>query len=647
MASFLFFIKTLANPLVFNTIIFSVFIYYSRQIWRVRTKAKNWTKTIFTEKKSLDQVKPLDILFQEYKKTFYYNINSFQKTEYYASEFFNTTSIFKQIKRNIQAIHSASGILVGLGLLGTFLGLTISIYGFDTSSSENIEKGIQSLLSGMGTAFSTSLTGMTLSIAFTVFEKRQTNRMHRFINKLCSNLDSQYLISEIEISEYKTKHLLKIMAFKNEEDQLILPGNLLRDIYRETTYQTGTLRTLVTDLSDRLTDGFSEIMSEQFESLNGTLGDLTFKMDELAKNIQQPADDMTRSIVEDLQSSMKQMALDFRESLSGDATNNLENLAKNLDQASTALLSFPDQLKEMTNNMKVSFENIQLLIEKQSQNASNVSSLAIQEMKSKLDESADTMSLVLSQVKTAIEGITQNSSQINQNMIGTIESSIHSLNESTQTNNEAINKHVQQQINYMIEQFNSLSNDLNNKYSEITNLHSQLNTDSSSVLEQYNASIARMVQANNEISQTAKHFIDLQKESKILNTGLISVSQQIGDVSNKLNELQNSIFTKQDIYLTKYDEVIDEVNRVLSSISESMQEYSEKFKTVEAGLSGVFNELNQGLNQYTTTVSSGTKEFLTSYTSSIEKATNSLANAIQEHTDLTDELKEIVESIKK
>ena len=83
------------------------------------------------------------------------------------------------------------------------------------------------------------------------------------------------------------------------------------------------------------------------------------------------------------------------------------------------------------------------------------------------------------------------------------------------------------------------------------------------------------------------------------------------------------------------------------AISESMQEYSEKFKTVEAGLSGVFNELNQGLNQYTTTVSSGTKEFLTSYTSSIEKATNSLANAIQEHTDLTDELKEIVESIKK
>ena len=506
MVSLLDFLKIIANPWIFNGFICLIFFYYLRQILIVGIKAKNWNKTIFINGERVNQVKPLDILFQSYKDTFNYNINSFQKTEYYASEFFDATSVFKQIKVNIQAIQSASGILVGLGLLGTFLGLTISVYGFDTSSSENIEKGIQSLLSGMGTAFSTSLVGMFFSIIYTAIEKRQTNRIRRFIDELCSSLDNEYLASEIEISECKVNHLLKVLAFENEEGNLILPGNLLRDIYKETTYQTGTLRTLVTDLSDRLTDGFSEIMSEQFESLNGTLGDLTFKMDELAKNIQQPADDMTRSIVEDLQSSMKQMALDFRESLSGDATNNLENLAQNLEQAGAGLLSFPNQLKEMINNMKMSFENIQLLIEKQSQNASNVSSQAIQEMKSKLDESADTMSLVLREVKTAIEGITQNSSQISQNMIGTIESSIHSLKENTQANNEVVNNHVQQQINYMIEQFNGLSSDLNNKYSEITNLHSQLNTDSSVVLKEYNTSIARMVEANNEISKTAAFY---------------------------------------------------------------------------------------------------------------------------------------------
>lgn len=647
MSLLLAFLKIVANPWVFNILIIIVSIYYYRQIFIVIIKVNKWNTKIFSNNVHIDSISPLDKLFQSYKRTFNYEVGVLKKTEHYASDFFNMTSIFKLLKINIQAIQSASSILVGLGLLGTFLGLTLSVYGFDTSSSESIEIGIQSLLAGMGTAFSTSLVGMSLSIGYTIFEKKQTNKIRRFIDELCSSLDNKYAASEIEISECKASHLLKKMAFENGEGQLILPGNLLRDIYKESKDQTGTLKNLATDLSDRLTDGFSEIMSEQFEALNGTLSDLTYKMDELAKNIQQPADEMTRTIVEDLQSSMKQITLEFRKSISDDATNNLENLSKNLDQAGAALLSFPDQLKEMTNSMKISFESIQLLIEKQSQNASNVSSQAIQEMKIKLDESASTMSLVLSEVKNAIEGITQNSSAINLNMIKTIESSIESLNKNTQANNNVINNNIQQQINYMSEQFNKFSTDLSRKYSEISTLHTQLNTDSSSVLEQYNASIAKMIQANNEVSQTTQHFLELQKESRIINEGLVTVSQQIGGVSNKLNDLQETIFTKQDLYLTKYDRAIDEVNNVLTSVGQEVQEYTKKFESIEDGLSNIFKELNEGLNQYTTTVSAGTKDFLTSYTNSIEKATSSLASAIQEHSDMTDELKDIVESIKK
>lgn len=76
-------------------------------------------------------------------------------------------------------LDTAAGTLVGLGLLGTFLGLTLGIKGFDSSNTERINESIQGLLAGMGTAFLTSLLGMTFSILFTAADKALRHRLYR------------------------------------------------------------------------------------------------------------------------------------------------------------------------------------------------------------------------------------------------------------------------------------------------------------------------------------------------------------------------------------------------------------------------------------------------------------------------------------
>ena len=52
--------------------------------------------------------------------------------------FFNTQSVLKAYSINQKALDVASGTLVGIGLLGTFLGLTIGISNFDSSTSNNM-----------------------------------------------------------------------------------------------------------------------------------------------------------------------------------------------------------------------------------------------------------------------------------------------------------------------------------------------------------------------------------------------------------------------------------------------------------------------------------------------------------------------------
>ena len=80
-------------------------------------------------------------------------------------DFFRGTEIVAQ-ELNLRFYLALPNILVGLGVLGTFAGLVFGIDNFDTQSVEGVRSSISVLLSGMSTAFYTSIAGMVCSIGF-------------------------------------------------------------------------------------------------------------------------------------------------------------------------------------------------------------------------------------------------------------------------------------------------------------------------------------------------------------------------------------------------------------------------------------------------------------------------------------------------
>ena len=88
-------------------------------------------------------------LANTYRRSITINLNGEDKTTIPASDYFNEISVGREFKFNVRMLDSASGVLVGLGLLGTFLGLTVGIKGFNTSTASDIQASIQGLLDGM------------------------------------------------------------------------------------------------------------------------------------------------------------------------------------------------------------------------------------------------------------------------------------------------------------------------------------------------------------------------------------------------------------------------------------------------------------------------------------------------------------------
>ncbi len=185
-----------------------------------------------------------DKLFGEfwwrYKQSFLGQDDPKQKTELDAADVFDELSVISK-HVSFRYWNSVPGILLSLGIFGTFLGLTLGIANFDASTPGTIQSSIQSLLAGMGTAFLTSLWGMACSISFNVIEKALFNNVARKLSAFCAVLDRRYKLSRSELMQFEREdrerffHDLLVSAANGKA---VMPGELLQSLLNNSVQQT-------------------------------------------------------------------------------------------------------------------------------------------------------------------------------------------------------------------------------------------------------------------------------------------------------------------------------------------------------------------------------------------------------------------------
>ena len=250
-------------------VIILVFILFLVELRKVRS-ANKLVSALLGIDNIFDSVSgtKLEELGEIYKKTVSITTSHGTKTNIPAANYFNDDNVSRAHKLNLRMLDTASGTLVGLGLLGTFLGLTVGILGFNSSDSSNIQQSIQNLLGGMGTAFSTSLLGMFCSLVYTAFDKTMRNKLHRSLYSFTEKLDNQYYIDDNSLQEMNQAALVDKMIkavqnelnsklmYSNNSGENVTIGNAIREILTENTEQTKALKSFSTDLAMELNNGF-------------------------------------------------------------------------------------------------------------------------------------------------------------------------------------------------------------------------------------------------------------------------------------------------------------------------------------------------------------------------------------------------------
>ena len=649
-------------------VIIIVFLLFCKEEYKLYN-IKEAIKKLLNNDNILDSLKETKIapLAETYSKTINIETHDGKKSNIPASEYINDYSVCKYNKLNLRMLDTAAGTLVGLGLLGTFLGLTLGIKGFDSSNTERINESIQGLLAGMGTAFLTSLLGMTFSILFTAADKALRHRLYKDVKELTDKLDSEYYIDDLVLSninqqnivnqlykalkndlQQQTLEIANKLTYTNAEGQNVTIGNAIREILTENTKQSKALMSFSTDLAMELNQGFDETLSRQMqqkivplmESVDATTKAVVEHIDKMADTVSSPATDMMQNVVDELKQSMQSLLNEFSTGLSGSATSELENLAIQLGTATQAMADFPKNMENISATLQVTIEEVKHAISEISNTSANANSTAMQQMQEQITYATGAISNAITEVKEVMSGISQSSQEQSNQMVSKLADAAEKMGSFLTGTISTLSNSVQQSVK-------GITDDINSKQTDLIALQEDTTSQTKKLLENFNVGLERLEKMNEYVTGTMNGFKQAQGEITVSTSNLRTISSDMKLATELFNKGQNDYAARLAQLQTASQKGIDQVTEMLKNSGELSDEYVQKFNLIKQGLGSIFSQLQSGLTEYSRTVKDTTDKYLASYTSSLTQTTGALASTIERQNEVTEMLTDTISRYKK
>ena len=650
-------------------IVFGMFVwqaYKVRLLYKLLEKATNSDDTL----NALKETKIASIA-ESYAETICIDITERKQTNTPALEIFSEFSTCSAHKINLRLLDTAAGTLVGLGLLGTFLGLTLGIKDFDSSSTQNIQKSIQLLLSGMGTAFITSLVGMLLSMIYSFCDKYWRNRLSKHLHVLTKKLDSLYYIDDRTLDDLNEQALAKSIAstmkevvehemrsvvnalnekltYNNESGEATTIANAIREILKENQEQSKALKSFSTDLAIELNNGFDEVLSRQMqqkilplmENVDTTTKAIVEHIDQMASQVSSPATDMIQTVVDELKNSMSEMMKEFSSGLSGSATNELETLAHQLGTAAQSMADFPNNMAHISSTLQVTIEEVKNAVSEISHTSANANSTAMQQMQEQITFATSAISAAIAEVKDVMSGISQSSQEQSNQMVSKLADAAEKMGTFLSGTISTLSSSVQQSVK-------SITDDVNNKQADLIALQEDTTSQTKKLLETFNTGLDRLEKMNEYITGTMNMFQQAQGQITGSTAHLQTITGDMKLATQLFNKSQTDYAVKMEEMQRNSQRGIDAVTELLKNSGNLSEDYVEKFEIIRQGLGSIFQQLQSGLSEYSRTVQATTQKYLDQYSTSLTNTTDALSSTIQQQNEVVEMLVESLNAKKK
>ncbi|ASA97905.1 hypothetical protein HPJ97_13260 [Anoxybacillus flavithermus] len=277
-----------------------------------------------------------------------------------------------------------AGIHVSIGVLGTFIGLSVGLSELNNSGgTEALRSGIGSLLGGMKVAFYTSVWGVSLSLLWTVFDRWISGRLDKAIDWHSEKLD--FLLSTDD-EELFLNRLEKISRNQADHLKTLLTDALeraMQPVVATIQHSQGNIQSAFSQLTDQFAklqagvENQSKLLESQIELTKNTSHDVTSRLvDQITGGTQQSITHFT-TLVQDAQSLQQQMMItverlieNFASTEKSQATTleRTEKMFEQFEKMTLELEGMRNHYKETASvmeNLGLTFQHIQQMTKEQ------------------------------------------------------------------------------------------------------------------------------------------------------------------------------------------------------------------------------------------------------------------------------------------
>ena len=657
-----------------------------------------------------------------------------------ASLFFSEERLLGQYM-NLRFWNSVPALLVGLGILGTFVGLVgglIPFSGINFEETGEIRSAIEGLLSGVSTAFVTSVWGMLLSLLFNWIEKscigwvsrgiavlqrrldqlftlttqeeiafrqedelaQQTQALKAFSTDLANEIKSamaqgrQEIITEFRnapetfsnaIGEQLTPSLNNLNSAvtnsaHNIETAMVKENQqILQQMANQLVPRLDTLNIAANEINRTIVEGNQEILRELHKAPDAFGNAVAEKFAPSFDNLNVAVQELRRQKEESSTNAIQQLVEEFQRSLSGSASAQMEALAETVRQASESLVTLPQQLAGMMIGVQEQVDQTRKLLSESSYDQTEQMKSMMEEMSNAFQNAIDTHQTGLSATTDSInremqhiandirnlleEAATHTNTQLAQRMADMENASKQSLQTlqaamtELQKSMTVIASQKTEKSEAMIIQMHRLIDQ------STTRLESIFTTGELSVgslleqqenqIKEVNAQIANSretLEKSSEMLQQMDASVssvqDLLGRTDALSDLLLKNGDKLEAASEQLVEVSEAFTEENAKYLTANRETTEKLQSALGQSQQLLNDFTQRFQKIDAGLQSIFEEIEGGLTNYSTTARESINTYLIDFSKHLTEAAAALNGGVEALTESVDELTDMADGLK-
>lgn len=550
-----------------------------------------------------------------------------------SESYFSVTAFTEGMKGGLWS--GLAGTFTGIGILGTFIGLTIGLAGVDTSSTGALSSSISGLLGGMSTAFVTSIFGIVSAIIFGVWHSQNMKRFGDAVSRFTDALDQVFIrksVEEILLEELAESRAQRAAMEQLSTDMAIsicdhLPDVLDQLAEKMDSAMKGNLDTMLVGLSERQDKQTEQLMQISSNTRSLVSGGFDQLGDVLKKGVGQGAEELGNSL-KNLSSDIASLAEGIRDILDRSTKASSEANQKTLDALNEAISKMNETMEGMANKQT----------EETDKNIQKMTAL-MEEMKTTMKDIFDEMAASAKEQRTEIGKIAKDNAAQTKENLGAINASVKELMaeiadqmQQMQSMMDTHEKHMQETLDQMRQAVSSSGNVVNA---------------AGKTVEAAGKTVKVFVEAADDVSMKLKTAAEpLQKAAEPLQQAAASMDSGVQVLAQSITKQQadaKSVAESMQKISGDYRESSLYVKSALEEARNSWTAYEDRFKGVSGELEKAFVQLDNGMQKYNNATNEGLKAKLKEFDETISMAVNTLANVtgdVNENiADLTDAIK--------